>query len=69
MVPRVGEQRLSPSKALPVCKTDLAITVMWLGNPRLEETQNALPSEEERAGIPPWLLPPGTGSQGMQVPV
>lgn len=67
MVPRVGERRLSPSKALPACDADLVITVGWLGKPRPEETENALPAVEGRAGIPLWLLPPDRESPGMQV--
>lgn len=68
VVPGVGERSLNPNKALLVHETSLAITVMWLAKRQPKETENALPSEEERAGIPLWFLPPGRESLGTQVP-
>lgn len=57
----MGEQRMSPSKALLALETNPAVTTMWLEKAWPDETENSLLSEEERAGIPQWLLPPRQG--------
>lgn len=58
--PGVGEQRLSPSKALLALETNLAITAMWLEKAWPDETENTAGRGGESRD-PTGILPPGQG--------
>ncbi|KAK2539787.1 Rnf220 [Columba guinea] len=56
----VGEQRLSPSKALLALETNLAITTMWLEKAWPDRTENTAGRGGESRD-PTGILPPGQG--------